>query len=177
VLYAVEVPKGGASTYFANLRLAYAALSSDLRNRVDNLQAIYDYALRAASCSGKQPDIGEIRHRFPLVSHNLVYADPTSGEKSLYMDPLTMSGIVGWPDSEARALINSLTSHATRTEFVYRHEWQVGDVLMWDNATMLHRRDPVGDRPRLLKRTTIALPAEAHVTPQGALLEAASSLA
>lgn len=172
VLYGVEVPKDGAATYFANLRMAYEALSSDLKRLVYGLDAIYDYGRRAASYSGQQPDVATIRRRFPLVTHKLVYADPISGMKSLYMDPLTMSGIVGMPEAEARTLLDELARHATQDEFVYRHEWQVGDVLMWDNATMLHRRDPVGERPRLLKRTTIALPAQSHVIPEGALLEA-----
>lgn len=171
VLYGVEVPKDGAATYFANLRLAYEALPDHLKRRIEHLDAIYDYARRAASYSGQQPDIATIRRRFPLVTHKLVYADPKTGAKSLYMDPLTMSGIVGMPDLEARSLLDQLAAHATQDKFVYRHEWQVGDVLMWDNATMLHRRDPVGERPRLLKRTTIALPAQSHVIPEGVLLE------
>jgi alpha-ketoglutarate-dependent taurine dioxygenase len=173
VLYGVEVPKDGAATYFANLRLAYKALSADLKRRIENLHAIYDYGQRAKSYSGQQPDAEAIRRRFPLVTHRLVYADPVSGEKSLYMDPLTMSGVVGLSDDEAFGLLDDLATHATKQEFVYRHEWQVGDILMWDNATMLHRRDPVGERPRLLKRTTISLPAQIHVIPEGALLETA----
>lgn len=172
VLYGVEVPKDGAATYFANLRLAYEALPDNLKARIENLGAIYDYGRRAATYSGQQPDAAAIRRRFPLVTHKLVYADPVTGEKSLYMDPLTMSGIVGMPDPEARTLLDQLTAHATQDKFVYRHEWQAGDVLMWDNATMLHRRDPVGERPRLLKRTTIALSPQSHVIPEGVLHEA-----
>jgi alpha-ketoglutarate-dependent taurine dioxygenase len=174
VLYGVEVPKDGAATYFANLRLAYQALHDDLKRRIDSLDAIYDYGRRAASYSGQQPDAATIRRRFPLVTHKLVYADPITGAKSLYMDPLTMNGIVGMRDPDARTLLDELAAHATGDKFVYRHEWQAGDVLMWDNATMLHRRDPVGGRPRLLKRTTIALPAQCHVIPEGALLENAT---
>lgn len=85
-----------------------------------------------------------------------------------------MSGIVGMPNAEARTLLDKLATHSTQDEFVYRHEWQAGDVLMWDNATMLHWRDPVGERPRLLKRTTIALPPQWHVIPEGAPLEVAA---
>lgn len=174
VLYGVEVPKDGAATYFANLRVAYERLSSGLKRRIESLDAIYDYGRRAASYSGQQPDAASIRRRFPLVTHKLVYADPVTGAKSLYMDPLTMSGIVGMTDAQARALLDELAKHATHDEFVYRHEWRAGDVLMWDNATMLHRRDPVGERPRLLKRTTLALPAQWHVIPEGSLLETAA---
>ncbi len=172
VLYGVEVPKDGAATFFANLRLAYEALSAETKLQIESLLATYDYAQRAASYSGAQPDLETIRKKFPIVTHRLVYADPVTGNKSLYLDPLTMSGIVGWPDAKARELIEQLAGHATRPEFVYRHDWQVGDVIMWDNATMLHRRDPVGERPRMLKRTTISLPSKLHVIPEGALLSA-----
>ena len=171
ILYGVEVPEGGAATYFANLRLAYAALSNVDKQRIDNCLAIYDYARRAASYSGTQPDKDEIRRRFPRVTHRLVYADPLSGEKALYLDPLTMAGIVGWRDADARALLDELSAHATRDEFIYRHEWRAGDVVMWDNGYMLHRRDAVGEAPRLLKRTTIRLPADRHVNPAGSLYD------
>lgn len=171
ILHAIEVPEGGAATYFANLRLAYAALSDTDKRRIDDCLAIYDYGRRAESYSGKQPDPADIRRRFPLVTHRLVYADPLSGARALYLDPLTIAGIVGWQADEARALLDALATHATQAEFVYRHEWRPGDVVMWDNAYLLHRRDPVGGRPRLLKRTTIRLPADRHVNPLGALYE------
>ncbi len=172
VLYGVEVPKDGASTYFANLHLAYDALPEAIKRRAEGQRAIYDYARRAASYSGKQPDIESIRKSFPIVTHQLIYADPVSGKKSLYLDPLTMDGIVGWSEQDARQFIDELAAHATQEKFVYRHEWQVGDVLMWDNATTLHRRDPVGQRPRLLKRTTMLLPSRFHIIPVGELLSA-----
>ena len=171
ILYAVEVPERGAATYFANMRLAYAALSDAEKRRIADCLALYDYARRAASYSGQQPDRDEIRRRFPRVTHRLVYADPLSGERSLYLDPLTTAGIVGWPDGEARAVLDALAAHATRDEFVYRHDWRPGDVVMWDNAYMLHRRDPVGEAPRLMKRTTIRLPSDRHVIPWGSVYE------
>ncbi len=171
VLHAIEVPEGGAATYFANLRLAYAALPEATKKRIDDCLAIYDYARRAASYSGKQPNLTEVRRRFPRVTHRLVYADPISGDKALYLDPLTMSGIAGWSDVDARQLLDELAIHATNEAFIYRHDWQPGDVLMWDNGYMLHRRDPVGERPRLMKRTTIRLPADKHVIPTGSFYE------
>jgi alpha-ketoglutarate-dependent taurine dioxygenase len=167
VLYGVELPKGGTPTYFANLRLAYAALPDETKRRIDGARAVYDYALRTAGYSGKQPDPDEVRRRFPPVSHRLVNADPVTGERALYLDPLTMAGIVGWPEAEARATIDALARHATQARFVYRHDWRAGDVVMWDNGFMLHRREPVGDAPRLLKRTTMALPPDRHIVPEG----------
>jgi alpha-ketoglutarate-dependent taurine dioxygenase len=171
VLYGVELPKGGTPTYFANLRLAYAALPDATKRRIAGELAVYDYALRTASYSGKQPDPNEIRRRFPPVTHALVNTDPVTGENALYLDPLTMAGIVGWPQAEARKMIGELAAHATQARFVYRHDWRAGDVVMWDNGFMLHRREPVGDAPRLLKRTTMTLPPDRHIVPAGALYE------
>jgi len=171
ILYAVEVPETGAATYFANMRLAYAALGDAEKRRIADCLALYDYRRQAASYSGEQPDRDELRQRFPRVTHRLVYADPLSGERSLYLDPLTTSGIVGWRDAEARALLDALSAHATRDEFVYRHDWRPGDVVMWDNGYMLHRRDAVGEAPRLMKRTTIRLPSDRHVIPWGSLYQ------
>ena len=168
VLYGVELPKGGTPTWFANLRLAYAALPDATKRRIAGARAVYDYALRTAGYSGKQPDPDEVRRRFPPVTHALVNADPVTGDKALYIDPLTMAGIVGWPEAEARKMINGLAAHATQARFVYRHDWRAGDVVMWDNGFMLHRREPVGDAPRLLKRTTMALPPDRHIVPEGA---------
>jgi TfdA family taurine catabolism dioxygenase TauD len=65
--------------------------------------------------------------------------------------------------------MDELFAHATRDEFVYRHEWKVGDVVMWDNRYILHLRDAVDEGPRLLKRTTIGLPSDRHVNPAGSL--------
>lgn len=167
VLYGVELPRGGTPTYFANLRLAYAALPDGTKERIEDARAVYDYARRVATYSGEQPDADEIRRRFPLVAHRLVNTDPVTGEKALYIDPLTMSGIVGWPEAEAREMLDELSAHAIGPNFIYRHEWRAGDVVMWDNAFILHRRDALGDAPRLLKRTTMALPPDRHIVPKG----------
>ena len=171
ILYGVEVPADGSPTYFANLRLAYDALPDATKTRIEDAAGIYDYVVRVSGYEGAQPDVDEIRRRFPVVSHRLVYRDPISGAKSLYLDPATMAGIAGWPDDEGRALIAELLGHATRDAFVYAHHWRPGDIVMWDNGFMLHRRDHLGDRPRLMKRATLQLPSDRHVVPHGTLLD------
>ena len=171
-LYAVQAPEGGAPTYFANLRLAYADLPDAIKARLDGAEAVHSYAQRVATYVGTQPSEVEVRRKWPDVVHPLVHRDPVTGEGALYMDPLSMCAIVDWPQDEARQMLDDLLAHATQPTYVYRHDWRPGDVVMWDNGFMLHRRDVVGaTRPRLLKRTTVFLPANRHIVPSGRLLE------
>jgi taurine dioxygenase len=158
--------------FFANLRMANADLSDEIKAKIDSDEAVHSYARRLATYVGKQPSDEEVRRRWPDVVHPLVHRDPVTGEGALYMDPLSMRAIIGWPDDEARAMLDALLAHATQPKYVYKHSWQPGDLVMWDNGFMLHRRDPVGaSNPRLLKRTTVALPAARHIVPSGRLLE------
>ncbi len=155
--------------------MAYADLSEAIKTRIDTAEAVHSYAQRVATYVGKQPSEEEIRHRWPEVVHPLVHRDPVTGAGALYMDPLSMRAILNWPEDEARRLLDDLLAHATQPKYVYRHDWQPGDLVMWDNGFMLHRRDPVGaTRPRLLKRTTVFLPAERHIVPRGRRLQEVS---
>ncbi len=176
-LYAAQTPKSGTPTYFANLRMAYADLSETTKMRIDTAEAVHSYAQRIATYVGKQPSEDEVRRRWPDVVHSLVHRDPVTGEGALYMDPLSMRAIIDWPQDEARRMLDDLLAHATQPQYVYRHAWQPGDLVMWDNGFMLHRRDPIGaTHPRLLKRTTVVLPASRHIVPSGRLLEEARVL-
>lgn len=101
-----------------------------------------------------------------------VNTHPVTGARALYLDPETSIGIEGLPPQEGLDLLETLRSMATRPEFVYKHKWQVGDAVLWDNGVMLHRRDGYDSKQRRFhKRTTIALPAAKHIVPQGRLYE------
>jgi taurine dioxygenase len=178
ILYGVEIPNDGSgSTWWANLRLAYDALPAGLKAEVEGKRAIFDYTKRLAGYDEAAKKISdEARRRTPPVTHSLVQTHPVTGKKTLYMDPGTMTGIEGMDDAQARSLLDRLLQASTRPEFVYQHHWQVGDVVMWDNAFTLHRRDSYdSSKRRFHKRTTVALPAETHIVPRGQLLEEATS--
>ena len=173
VLYMVEMPKDGGRTYWANLQLAYAALPEAMKTKIEGRRGIFDYLKRQSTYDNEKPMSAELRRKTPPVLHPLVNVHPVTGARSLYLDPSTTVGIEGMPDAEGRALLDELTAHATRDEFVYSHEWQIGDVLLWDNAITLHRRDPFEKRfNRLLKRTTMRLSAERHIIPASELVAA-----
>ena len=166
ILYGVEVPEDGPQTYWANLHLAYEALPQETKARVDGRSAIFSYAQRYKDYEDENVPSEEILAQTPDVTHALVQTHPTSGAKSLYLDPSTMIGIEGMGEAEGRALLGELTEHATRPDFVYRHHWQPGDLIMWDNGFLLHRRDAFRtDQNRLLKRTTLRLSPERHIVP------------
>lgn len=172
LLHGVEIPATGGATYFANLRLAHAALPDPIKTRIEGRDAIFSYVKRASSYDGEQPSAEALRAMAPDVVHPLVNRHPVTGAAALYLDPAAMAGIAGMADDEADALLEQIIGHATEPRFVYRHAWQPGDVLLWDNGLVLHRRDAVeASHPRLMKRTTLRLPADRHIVPPGALYQ------
>jgi taurine dioxygenase len=171
MLHALELPREGGATSWANLHRAYEALPDRLNAAIEGKVGIFSYAKRLSGYqSNDQAITDEIRRKTPDVTHPLVHRHPQSGAAALYFDPTTTVGIVGLPEREGAALLAELAAFATQPQFVYRHRWQVGDVVMWDNGFLLHRRDDFEpSQRRYLKRTTIALPYERHFVPTGAL--------
>lgn len=168
LLYMVEMPREGGRTYWANLSLAYAALSQATKARIEGKHAVFDYLKRQSTYDDEAPMSAELRRKTPVVAHPLVNRHPVTKEPSLYLDPTTTIGIVELPGAEGKALLDELNAHAVQPSFVYGHDWQIGDVVMWDNGVVLHRRDPFDStHNRLLKRTTFRLSAARHIVPSG----------
>ena len=165
ILHGIEVPTNGPKTYWANLALAYSSLPELTKQRLEGKRGIFSYAKRVSGYDQEQtPE--EVRRKTPDVTHALVNQHPVTGLKALYLDPATTVGVEGMPDNDGIAFLNELAEHATSSEFVYEHEWQAGDIVVWDNAFLLHRRTAFrAGQNRLLKRTTIRLAAENHILP------------
>jgi len=156
ILYAVTVPTQGGDTSFANLHLAYEALPAATRRQIDGLRAIHSWAQSRVN-SGSRPATPEERRLAPPVDHPLVRTHPDTGAKGLYLGNHT-AYVEGMPLEEGRALLKELLAHATRPEFVYRHRWRPGDLVMWDNRSLLHRASDDYDMARevrLLHRTVV----------------------
>ena len=170
LLYMVEMPNEGGATYWANLQQAYDALNEETRSQIADLEAIYDYAKRQSSYDDEAPLSTSLRRKTPPVLHPLVCVNPQTRRPSLYIDPSTMVGISGVSAKKGAALLAQLSAHATQPCFVYTHHWQIGDVVMWDNGQVLHRRDQFGEAtPRWLKRLTCQLSPEHHLIPASRL--------
>ena len=171
MLYALELPPEGGTTSWVDLCAAYAGLPAGLKRAVDGRRAIFSYAKRLAGYQGVDQVISEeAKRKTPPVLHPLVHTHPVTGKPALYLDSTTTIGIEGLDDAPGDALLEEIYESATRPEFVYRHHWQVGDALLWDNGFTMHRREPFDPSARrLMKRTTMFLPRDRHIVPEGSL--------
>ena len=171
-LYALELPPEGGETFWVDLRAAYAGLPRQLRAKIAGKRGVFDYTKRLAGY-GREADqqiSEEARRLTPPVTHALVRAHPETGDRSLYLDSTTTVGIDYMDTASALALLDEVYEAATSDEFVYAHQWQVGDLVVWDNGFTMHRRTPFdpGAR-RLMKRMTMNLDRYRHVMPDGKL--------
>ena len=153
-LSAHEVPPGGADTEFADMRAAYDALPEETKTRIADLSAEHSYWHSRVKGGGPEPTAEERRSRSP-ARHKLVHVHPTSNRRALYLASHA-SHIVGWPVEDGRELLDELMEHATQPQFVLRHRWRVGDVVIWDNLATMHRATPFDDTThrRDMRRTT-----------------------
>jgi putative 2-oxoglutarate oxygenase len=175
MLYAVEIPNdGGGSTWWTNMRVGYEELPGELREACAGKRAVLSYLRRLASYNEQAAKVTEdMLRKTPPVAQPIVYTHPVTGKKSLFLDPSTTIGVEGMAEDTGLALIERLTKACTQPHQVYKHRWQVGDVILWDNACTMHRRDEYESaQRRFLKRTTIALPEERHIIPRGQTLQA-----
>ena len=165
ILYALEVPEDGGKTAWANLQLAYEALPDTTKTKLEGKRGEYAYNIFNVDIT-KDNDIQDIRTITPDVKHPMVLKQPVSERKGLYFDPLQTYGIEDMDVSESRRLLDELTAHITQPNFIFEHRWRRGDIVLWDNCRVLHRREPFDPMvPRLMKRTTIFLPPERYPVP------------
>lgn len=137
MLSAVVVPDFGGETEFADLRMAYDALPDWRKQQVADLKAVH-YALHSRFMLGDTGYTEEQKKTIPPAVWPLVQVDPRTGRKILFVG-VHACEIEGMTLAEGRMLIMDLIEHATQREFVYQHQWQVGDLVMWDNTATIHR--------------------------------------
>jgi len=158
MLYAHQVPGpsplGDSDTEFADLRAAYDALPDATKTEIDPLVALHDIAWSRAQLGFTDLLFGE-KNVLPAVPQRVVRTHPGSSRKTLYI-AAHASEIVGWPLPDGRLLLRELIEHATRREFVYRHPWRQGDLVIWDNLCTMHRGRHFDEtRVRDLRRVTV----------------------
>ena len=160
LLYSITVPKRGGNTLFANQQRAYDDRPQAMKNRIENLRVIHRYGNRddldERSRTAASPLTAEQKARMPTVRHALARRHPRTGRKALYAVSGSSFGIEGMPDDEAITLLDELKAHATRPEYRYSLKYGVGDVVVWDNANLLHSATLVDrDDARTLWRITV----------------------
>ena len=166
MLYSIEVPSCGGNTLFANQYAAYDALPESMKQRIDGLVAIHHYGNRKVpdemSRTAASPLTAEQKAKMPLITHPIVRPHPVTGRKALYAVSGSSYGIVGMPEDEAVALLDELAAHATQPKYVYSLSYRVGDLVIWDNASLLHSATLTDlDDPRTLWRITVKEPSTA----------------
>ncbi|MEC8136699.1 MAG: TauD/TfdA family dioxygenase [Pseudomonadota bacterium] len=162
LMYAIEIPTKGGGTWFCDTARAYENLPEATKARIDGLKQNFSIEVTVetqhVALTEKQ------RQLKPPVTHPLVRTHPELGRKSLYLSPAHSKGLADLPADEGAALLAELEDWAGQPEFTYMHKWRVGDVVMWDNTSTMHRRDAFSaDERRLLKHTGFELPPERAV--------------
>ena len=169
-LYSRVVPKVGGDTLFADQQAAYEDLPHAMKQRIDPLLAIHHYGNRndvdESSRTAASVLSTEQKARMPVITHRIARPHPVTGRTCLYAVSGSSFGIVGMPDDEARDLLDELAAHATQPKYQLRFAYGVGDIVVWDNAALLHSAtliDPAD--ARTLWRITVLEPAPQAAAP------------
>ena len=153
ILYALEVPVGQGDTYFANMVAAYNDLPPDLRVAIEGKTLIHDAAHNSAGMLRKgYEEITDIKLT-PGARHPLAYEDQ-HGRVSLFLGRRPHAYIVGMEESDSDSLLDALWAHATRPKYSWHNEWQKGDLVMWQNRMVMHRRDAFDPSTRRVMHRT-----------------------
>ena len=152
MLNAVEIPSHGGNTLFASGYAAYETLSDEVRNPLEGRKAFHHYNYGSA-----QKGDNKGGSAFAESAHPIFRTHDDTGKKAIYVNRLMTEGIIDMDQDKADLFLSTLFDHSEKTEFVYEHEWRVGDLIMWDNRCSMHARTdfPETER-RLLLRTTVA---------------------
>jgi len=156
MLYALEVPPAGGNTHFCNMYRAHEDLPARLRSRIAGLSIKHDGTYNSGGYVRQGVTAVDDPVTSPGVYHPLVCRHPETGRQALYLGRRRNAYIAGLPVEESEALLDELWACASRPEIAWGHEWQVGDVVLWDNRCTMHRRDPFdASARRILHRTQI----------------------
>jgi taurine dioxygenase len=160
LLYSITVPRVGGDTLFANQYAAYEDLPAGMKTRVDGLVALHHYGNRndldehSRTVASVLND--EQKNRVSWVRHPVVRTHPVTGRKALYAVSGSSFGIEGMPGDEARGLLDELAAHATQQTYRCAVKYGVGDLVIWDNASLLHSATLIDPQdPRTLWRITV----------------------
>jgi alpha-ketoglutarate-dependent taurine dioxygenase len=154
VLYALEVPEAGGDTAFLNMYKAHDALPDGLKERIGGRKAIHDATFTSAGGLRKGLTPPTDVSKAPGAHHPILRTHPVTGKTMLFLGRRTNAYIVGMDVAESEALLDEIWDHTTNDDFVWTHQWRKGDVLLWDNRSVMHRRDDFDPSVRRLMHRT-----------------------
>ena len=151
LLYAVEIPSKGGNTLFASGYAAYDTLDPDIRNRLEGKRALHHYNYGSV----KKGD-NKGTEAYGECIHPVFRTHEDTKKKAVYVNRLMTVKILDVPEDESDRLLSAVLDHSEKREFVYEHEWRLGDLLLWDNRCSTHARtDFPSTERRLMLRTTV----------------------
>ena len=148
ILLSKEIPSFGGDTQFIDMHLLYENLPKEMKNKIKNLKAKHVYQSKFSK--RKLMNINNQDFDKNEVFHPLVKIHPETGLKSLYINPIRIEQISNFSDEKSLNLINNLMNYVNSLKFEYRHQWKVGDFVIWDNRTLMHKAN--GDYDMTEKR-------------------------
>ncbi len=142
ILHAKSLPKTGGDTQFVNMARAFETLDIDTQKRINGLKAEHVY--QSSHSSRKLVGLTEQRKAEieKSVSHPLIRTHDETARKAIYINPIRIERIIGMDDEEALPLLDYLLEHSIQIMHEYRHRWEEGDFVMWDNRVLLHKANP-----------------------------------
>ena len=156
ILYALEVPENQGNTHFANMALAYSELSNKLKEKIDDKILIHDSAHNSAGMLRKGYSEVDNPSETPGARHPMVITDKNTNKKLLFLGRRPHAYIIGLEQEESENLLDEIWEHATQDKFTWTQQWEKGDLLMWKNLNVLHKRDAFDPNTRrVMHRTQI----------------------
>ena len=156
MLYGLEIPPSGGNTWLLSMQAAWAGLPEPLKARLRGRRIKHDGTYNSGGYLRQGVTPTDDPHKAPGAWHPAVCIHPVTGVPALYLGRRRNSYVEGLSQADSDALLDTVWEAATRPEFAYEHKWRVGDLLLWDNRSTMHRRDPFdANTRRLMHRTQI----------------------
>jgi len=156
MLYALEIPPKGGNTWFCGMHAAWESLPAALKTKLADRRIKHDGTYNSGGYVRQGVTPTDDPHKAPGAWHPAVCRHPLSGEAVLYLGRRRNSYIEALSPAESEALLDELWAHAAKPEHLYEHRWRVGDLVLWDNRSTMHRRDPFDNAARrVMHRTQI----------------------
>jgi len=156
MLYALEIPDTGGNTWLCSMVEAARKLPDHLRKAIAGRRIKHDGTYNSGGFLRKGVTPSDDPHVAPGAWHPALCVHPETGEEMLYLGRRRNSHVEGYDSDHSARLLNELWEHATQPTFCYEHRWRIGDLLLWDNRSTMHRRDPFDNAERrMMHRTQI----------------------